>query len=94
MLILIWVSYAYKFPAIFCICRGCFFGRAVHRNRKAFALLDPYGLRCLLSEKAEMLQNPRKCQKSQGDTIFPNFIIFYRLVGGGDVNAHVSVLIF
>lgn len=61
---------------------------------RAFALLDPYGLRCLLSEKAEMLQNPRKCQKSQGDTIFPNFIIFYRLVGGGDVNAHVSVLIF
>ena len=33
-------------------------------------------------------------RKVRGDTIFPNFIIFYRLVGGGDVNAHVSVLIF
>ena len=59
-----------------------FSGRAVRRNRKAFVLLDPYGLRCLLSEKAEMLQNPRKCLKSQGDTIFSNFIIFYLLAGG------------
>ena len=45
-----------------------------------FALLDPYGLRCSLSEKAEMLQNPRKCQKSQGGY---NFSQFHNILSSG-----------
>ena len=57
-----------------------FSGRAVRRNRKAFVLLDPYGLRCSLSEKAEMLQNPRKCQKSQGGY---NFSQFHNILSSG-----------